>query len=72
MLYPQRMKEVMISRDGPFIQKGVLALWMVEPYLDGGVIARSPHGRIDIMLGPVITTEAHPALPELTPTIPLK
>ena len=25
-----------------------------------GVIARSPHGRIDIMFGPVITTEAHP------------
>ena len=26
-----------------------------------GVIARSPHERIDIMFGPVITTEAHPA-----------
>ena len=26
-----------------------------------GVIARSPHGRIGIMFGPVITTEAHPA-----------
>ena len=26
-----------------------------------GVIAGSPHGRIDIMFGPVITTEAHPA-----------
>ena len=25
------------------------------------VIAQSPHGRIDIMFGPVITTEAHPA-----------
>ena len=24
-----------------------------------GVIARSPHGRIDIMFGPVVTTEAH-------------
>ena len=26
-----------------------------------GVIARSLHGRIDIVFGPVITTEAHPA-----------
>ena len=24
-----------------------------------GVISRSPHGRIDIMFGPVVTTEAH-------------
>ena len=26
-----------------------------------GVISRSPHGRIDVMFGPVVTTEAHPA-----------
>ena len=25
------------------------------------VISRSPHGRIDVMFGPVVTTEAHPA-----------
>ena len=24
-----------------------------------GVISRSPHGRIDVMFGPVVTTEAH-------------
>ena len=32
-----------------------------ETFAGWGVIARSPHGRIDIMFGPVITTEAHPA-----------
>ena len=26
-----------------------------------GVISRSSHGRIDVMFGPVVTTEAHPA-----------
>ena len=26
-----------------------------------GLISRSPHGRIDVMFGPVVTTEAHPA-----------
>ena len=30
-LVPQHVKEVMISRDGPFIQTGVLDLWMVKP-----------------------------------------
>ena len=33
----------------------------VETSAGWGIIARSPHGRIDIMFGPVITTEAHPA-----------
>ena len=33
----------------------------VETLARWSVIARSPHGRIDIMFGPVITTEAHPA-----------
>ena len=33
------------------VDGGTLAGW--------GVIARSPHRRIDIMFGPVITTEAH-------------
>ena len=40
-----------------------------------GATARSPHGRIDIMFGPVITTEALILLsqvPEHTPTTPLK
>ena len=45
--------------------------WAIHP--DGGtrvvdgvtlvgwcVISRSPHGRIDVMFGPVVTTEAHP------------
>ena len=27
-----------------------------------GVISRSTHGRIDVMFGPVVTTEAHPAI----------
>ena len=27
--------------------------------LAGCAVARSPHGRIDVMIGPVITTEAH-------------
>ena len=32
-----------------------------ETFAGWVVIARSHHGRIDIMFGPVITTEAHPA-----------
>ena len=31
---------------------------MVKLLLDG-VISRSPHGRFDVMFGPVVTTEAH-------------
>ena len=38
----------------------VPVLWMVNPLLDG-VISRSPHGRIYVMFGPVISTEAHVA-----------
>ena len=40
-----------------------------------GVISRSPHGRIYVMFGPVVTTEAHlalPLVPEHTPTTLLK
>ena len=48
----------MISEDGPSIQTVVLALLMVKLLLDG-VISRSPHRRIDVMFGPVVTTEAH-------------
>ena len=32
-----------------------------ETFAGWSVVARSHHGRIDIMFGPVITTEAHPA-----------
>ena len=32
---------------------------MVKHLPDGGVVARSSHGRTDVMFGPVITTEAH-------------
>ena len=46
----------MIFKDGPSTLTGVLALLMVKPQQDGGAIARSHHGRIDIMVGPVITT----------------
>ena len=59
MLVPQHVKEAMISEDGPFIQTGGTRV------VDGGtlagwcVIARSPRGRIDILFGPVVTTEAH-------------
>ena len=42
-----------------FIPMVVLVLLPVKLLLDGGVISRSPHGRIDVMFGPVVTTEAH-------------
>ena len=32
-----------------------------ETFAGWGVIARSPRGTIDVMFGPVVTTEAHPA-----------
>ena len=40
------------------MQMVVLASLMVNLLL-GGVISRSLHGRIDVMFGPVVTTEAH-------------
>ena len=43
-------------------QMVVLALWMVKLLLDGCVISRSLHGRIYVMFGPVVTTEAQLAL----------
>ena len=55
------MKEATIIVDGLFIQMVVLTLLMVKLLLDGGVISRSPHGRNDVMFGPVATTEAHSA-----------
>ena len=48
----------MIFRDGPSTLTGVLALLMGET-LAGWAVARSLHGRKDIMFGPVIATEAH-------------
>ena len=59
MIVPQHVQEAMISEDGPSIQTEVVASWMVKLLLDGGVISRSPHGRIDVMFGPVVATEAH-------------
>ena len=44
----------MFSEDGLFFQTEVLASWMAKLSQDG----RSHHGRIDIMFGPVVTTEA--------------
>ena len=35
IIVPQHVKEAMISEDGPFIQTGVLASWMVKLSLDG-------------------------------------
>ena len=58
MLVPKHVKEAMISEDGPFIQTRVRVV-DGEIFAGWGVIARSHHGRIDIMFGPVVTTEAH-------------
>ena len=55
MLVPQHMKEAVIFKAKPSTQTGVLAKLMGKPQLDGGVIARSPHGRIYIMFGRVVT-----------------
>ena len=38
---------------------GVTRIVDGEPLAGWGAVARSPNGRIDIMFGPVITTEAH-------------
>ena len=59
MIVPLQVKEAMIIMGGLFIQVVVFASLMAKPLLDGGVISRSPHGRIDVMFGPVVTTEAH-------------
>ena len=60
MLVAQHVKEAMIYEGGPFIKTGVLASRMVKLSLGGwSVIARSFRGRIGVMFGPVITTEAH-------------
>ena len=56
-LVPQHAKEAMIFRVGPSTLTGVLALLMVKHQPDG--VPSSPHGRIHVMFGPVVTTEAH-------------
>ena len=53
------MKEAVISEDGP--ADGGTRVVDGETSAGWGVIAQSPHGRIDIMFGLVITNEAHPA-----------
>ena len=63
----------MIIMGGLSLQMVVLASLMVKSFLDGGVISRSPHGRIDVMFGPDVITEAHLAYSDArTPTTPLK
>ena len=72
-LVPQHVKEAMTFRDALSSLMGCTRLADGETLAGWGAVARSLHGRIDIMFGPVITTEAHLALvPESTPTTPLK
>ena len=61
MLVPEHVSEVMISEDGPFCTDGGTRVENGESFAGWGVIARSLDGRIDVMFGPVIMTEAHPA-----------
>ena len=50
----------MIFRCGPStLIDGGTRLAEEETSVGWGAIARSPHGRIDVMFGPVVTTEAH-------------
>ena len=53
------MKEATIIVGGLFILVLVLASLMVKPFAGWGVVSRSPRGRIYVMFGPVVTTEAH-------------
>ena len=60
------MKDVIYTDGGTRVVDG-------ETSAGWGVIARSPHARIDIMFGPVTTTEAHLSqVPELSLATPLK
>ena len=59
MIVSLQVNYAMIIMGELFIQMVVLASLMVRPLLDGGVISRYPRGRIYVMFGPVITTEAH-------------
>ena len=55
------MKEAIIIVCGLFFQMVVLALLMVKLLRDESDFT-IPHGRIDLMFGLVVTTEAHLAL----------
>ena len=54
-----REKEATIVVCGLFVLMVVFASLMVKTLAGWCVISRSPRGRIDVMFGPVITTEAH-------------
>ena len=43
----------------PIYTDGGTRVVYCETLAGWGVISRSPHGRIDVMFGPVVTTEAH-------------
>ena len=58
-LEPLRVKKATILKDGLFVLMEELASLRVKPQLVGSAVARSPDGRLFIMFGPVITTEAH-------------
>ena len=59
MLVPQHVKEAMISEGWAVYTDGGTRVVDGETLAGWGVIARSLHRRIDIMFGPVVTTEAH-------------
>ena len=56
------MKEAMTSMYGPSILTGGTRHANGETLAGWGIIARFPHGRIVVMFGLVITTEAHLAI----------
>ena len=58
-LGPQRATKAMISMVGLFTLMEVLALPMVKPQLAGVLSHDRLIGRVNIMFGPVVTTEAH-------------
>ena len=49
----------MIIVGGLFFSDGGTRVVDGETLAWWGVISRSPHGRIDVMFGPVVTTEGH-------------
>ena len=56
---PQRAKEAIIFQGYAIYIDGCTRLANGERLAAWGAVARSHHGKIDIMFGPVITTEAH-------------
>ena len=71
---PQHEKEAMTPRDGPPIQTGILALWMVKPWLGG--VRSLDFTMNELMLCLVLSSRRELILPsqvpELAPTKPLK